>query len=128
MKLMKRGNETTHVPDCFISAYKTLGYSVVGEEDPTPTAPPQIEQEQVVEEAPAEVLEETSAEEIQEAPEQVVPDESKDTEFACLCPYFKDRKLCDISATDVIEWQNEIRTLKNKHGKLYSKSSWRSKV
>lgn len=83
MKLMKRGNETTHVPDCFISAYKTLGYSVVGEEESAPTAPPQIEQEQDVEEAPAEVLEETSAEEIQEAPEQVVPDESKDTEFAC---------------------------------------------
>ena len=83
MKLMKRGNETTHVPDCFISAYKTLGYSVVGEEDPTPTAPPQIEQEQVVEEAPAEVLEETSAEEIQEAPEQVVPEERKETEFVC---------------------------------------------
>ena len=38
-----------------------------------------------------------------------------------IIPYFKDRKLCDISATDVIEWQNEIRTLKNKHGKLYSK-------
>ena len=83
MKLMKRGNETTHVPDCFISAYKTLGYSVVGEEDPTPTAPPQIEQEQVVEEAPAEVLEETSAEEIQEAPEQVVSEEKKETEFVC---------------------------------------------
>ena len=83
MKLMKRGNETTHVPDCFISAYKTLGYSVVGEEEPAPTAPPQIEQEQVVEEAPAEVLEETSAEEIQEAPKQVVPDEIKDTEYAC---------------------------------------------
>ena len=33
-----------------------------------------------------------------------------------IIPYFKDRKLCDISATDVIEWQNEIRTLKNKHG------------
>jgi len=83
MKLMRRDTETTYVPDCFISAYKTLGYSVVGEEDPTPTAPPQIEQEQVVEEAPAEVLKETSAEEIQEAPEQVVLDESKDTEFAC---------------------------------------------
>ena len=89
MKLMKRGNETTHVPDCFISAYKTLGYSVVGEEDPTPTAPPQIEQEQVVEEAPAEVLEETSAEEIQEAPEQMVSEEPaeepKGSEFEC--PY-----------------------------------------
>ena len=83
MKLMKRDTETTHVPDCFVDAYKTLGYSVVGEEDPTPTAPPQIEQEQVVEEAPAEVLEETSAEEIQEAPKQVVPDEIKDTEYTC---------------------------------------------
>ena len=75
MKLMKRDTETTYVPDCFISAYKTLGYSVVGEEESAPTAPPQIEQEQDVEEASAEVLEETSAEEIQEAPEQVV--------FAC---------------------------------------------
>lgn len=83
MKLMKRGNETTHVPDCFISAYKTLGYSVVGEEDPAPTAPPQIEQEQVVEEAPAEKMDETPVEEIKEAPEQVVPDESKDTEYEC---------------------------------------------
>ena len=83
MKLMKRGNETTHVPDCFISAYKTLGYSVVGEEDPAPTAPPQIEQEQVVEEAPAEKMDETPVEEIQEAPEQVVPEEKKETEFVC---------------------------------------------
>ena len=83
MKLMKRGNETTHVPDCFISAYKTLGYSVVGEEEPSSTAPPLKEQEQVVEEAPAETEEVTPAEEIQEAPEQVVPDESKDTEYAC---------------------------------------------
>ena len=43
-----------------------------------------------------------------------------------IIPYFKDRKLCDISATDVIEWQNEIRTLKNKHGKLYSKTDLRT--
>ena len=43
-----------------------------------------------------------------------------------ILPYFKDRKLCDISATDVIEWQNEIRTLKNKHGKLYSKTYLRT--
>ena len=40
MKLMKRETETTHVPDCFVEAYKTLGYSVVGEEEPAPTAPP----------------------------------------------------------------------------------------
>lgn len=83
MKLMKRETETTHVPDCFVEAYKTLGYSVVGEEEPAPTAPPLEEQEQVVEEAPAETKEVTPAEEIQEAPEQVVPDESKDTEYEC---------------------------------------------
>ena len=83
MKLMKRDTETTYVPDDFVSAYKTLGYSVVGEEEPAPTAPPLEEQERVVEEAPAETEEVTPAEEIQEAPEQVVPDESKDTEYAC---------------------------------------------
>ena len=83
MKLMRRDTETTYVPDCFISAYKTLGYSVVGEEDPTPTAPPLEEQERVVEEAPAETEEVTPAEEIQEAPEQVVSEEKKETEFVC---------------------------------------------
>ena len=83
MKLMKRDTETTYVPDDFVSAYKTLGYSVVGEEEPAPTAPPLEEQEQVVEEAPAETKEVTPAEEIQEAPEQVVPDETKDTEYEC---------------------------------------------
>ena len=83
MKLMRRDTETTYVPDCFMSAYKTLGYSVVGEEDPTPTAPPLEEQERVVEEAPAETEEVTPAEEIQEAPEQVVSEEKKETEFVC---------------------------------------------
>lgn len=83
MKLMKRETETTHVPDCFVEAYKTLGYSVVGEEEPAPTAPPLEEQEQVVEEAPAETKEVTPAEEIQEAPEQVVSEEKKETEFVC---------------------------------------------
>ena len=83
MKLMKRDTETTYVPDDFVSAYKTLGYSVVGEEEPAPTAPPLEEQEQVVEEAPAETKEVTPAEEIQEAPEQVVPEEKKETEFVC---------------------------------------------
>ena len=89
MKLMRRDTETTYVPDCFISAYKTLGYSVVGEEPSAPTTPPQIEPEQVVEEAPAENTVETSAEEIQEAPEQMVSEEPaeepKDSEFEC--PY-----------------------------------------
>ena len=83
MKLMKRDAETVHVPDCFISAYKTLGYSVVGEEEPAPTAPPQKKQEQAVEEAPAETKEVTPAEEIQEAPEKVVPDENKGTDYTC---------------------------------------------
>lgn len=88
MKLMKRDTETTHVPDCFVEAYKTLGYSVVGEEEPAPTAPPQKEQEQVVEEAPAEKVKEASAEENQEAPEQEVSEEienGEEKEYAC--PY-----------------------------------------
>lgn len=83
MKLMKRDTETTYVPDDFVSAYKTLGYSVVGEEEPAPIAPPLEEQEQVVEEAPAETKEVTPAEEIQEAPERVVSEEKKETEFVC---------------------------------------------
>jgi hypothetical protein len=83
MKLMKRETETTHVPDCFVEAYKTLGYSVVGEEEPAPTAPPLEEQEQVVEEVPAEKMEEAPAEENQEALEQVVTDHNKDAEYVC---------------------------------------------
>ena len=93
MKLMKRGNETPYVPACFVDAFKLLGYSVVGEEPSAPTTPPQIEPEQVVEEAAAENTVETPAEEIQEAPEQVVLDESKDTEFACpFCDKIYSRK------------------------------------
>jgi len=84
MKLMKRGSETEHVPDCFIDAYKTLGYSVVGEEETPPATPPQNEQEQVV---PEEVIEpketETPPEDPKEEPEQVVPEEKKETEFVC---------------------------------------------
>ena len=37
-----------------------------------------------------------------------------------IVPYFERRRLCDITAKDVIEWQNEIRTLSDKHGKKYS--------
>ena len=85
MKLMKRGTETEYVPDCFIDAYKTLGYSVVGEEETPPAAPPQNEQEQVVPEE--EVIEpketETPPEDPKEEPEQVVPEEKKETEFVC---------------------------------------------
>lgn len=39
-----------------------------------------------------------------------------------ILPYFKKRKLCDITAKDVIEWQNEIRELTDKSGKRYSQT------
>ena len=37
-----------------------------------------------------------------------------------ILPYFKDRKLSEITARDVIDWQNEIRNIKNNQGKCYS--------
>ena len=37
-----------------------------------------------------------------------------------IVPYFAKRQLCDIVAKDVIEWQNEIRKLKDKSGENYS--------
>ena len=37
-----------------------------------------------------------------------------------ILPYFKNRKLSEITARDVIDWQNEIRTLANSKGKPYS--------
>ena len=37
-----------------------------------------------------------------------------------ILPYFKNRKLSDITARDVIDWQNEIRSLTNKQDKPYS--------
>lgn len=39
-----------------------------------------------------------------------------------IMPYFDKRKLCDITAKDVIEWQNEIRELTDKRGKRYSQT------
>lgn len=39
-----------------------------------------------------------------------------------ILPYFHKRKLCDITAKDVIEWQNEIRGLTDKSGKKYSQT------
>lgn len=39
-----------------------------------------------------------------------------------ILPYFKKRKLCDITAKDVIEWQNEIRELTDKSRKRYSQT------
>ena len=37
-----------------------------------------------------------------------------------IVPYFAKRKLCDITAKDVIDWQNEIRLLTDKRGNRYS--------
>ena len=39
-----------------------------------------------------------------------------------ILPYFNKRKLCDITAKDVIEWQNEIRKLTDKRGRNYSQT------
>ena len=39
-----------------------------------------------------------------------------------ILPYFGNRKLCDITAKDVIEWQNEIRNQIGKDGKKHSKT------
>ncbi len=39
-----------------------------------------------------------------------------------LLPYFKKRKISEITANDVISWQNEIRLLTNKKGKPYSQT------
>lgn len=37
-----------------------------------------------------------------------------------ILPYFKDRKLSEITAKDIMDWQNEIRSLTDSKGKLYS--------
>ncbi len=37
-----------------------------------------------------------------------------------ILPYFKKRKLSEITAKDVIDWQNEIRSLTDSKGKPYS--------
>ena len=39
-----------------------------------------------------------------------------------ILPYFKDRKISDIKSRDVIEWQNEMLSLKSKSGKPYSQT------
>ena len=39
-----------------------------------------------------------------------------------ILPYFRKRKLSEISAKDIIDWQNEIRDLKDCHGRPLSKS------
>ena len=39
-----------------------------------------------------------------------------------ILPYFAKRRLCDITAKDVIEWQNEIRKLTDKSGRKYSQT------
>ena len=39
-----------------------------------------------------------------------------------ILPYFRKRKLSEISAKDIINWQNEIRDLKDCHGRPLSKT------
>ena len=39
-----------------------------------------------------------------------------------ILPYFGDKKLCDITARDVITWQNRLRTMIGKDGKPYSQT------
>lgn len=39
-----------------------------------------------------------------------------------ILPYFAKRRLCDITAKDVIEWQNEIRKLTDKSGRKYAQT------
>lgn len=39
---------------------------------------------------------------------------------AKILPYFAKRKLSEITAKDIIDWQNEIRCIKDKRGKLHS--------
>jgi hypothetical protein len=37
-----------------------------------------------------------------------------------LLPYFKNKKMCDIAATDIIKWQNEMLAYRDDNGKAFS--------
>jgi len=37
-----------------------------------------------------------------------------------ICPFFKDKRICDIKVSDVVEWQNEMIRQTSKNGKKYS--------
>ena len=39
-----------------------------------------------------------------------------------ILPYFKDRRLCDIEASDIVSWQNEIMTHRDRFGHYYSQT------
>ena len=39
-----------------------------------------------------------------------------------ILPYFKNKRICDIKAVDVIAWQNELLSLSTKNGKPYSQT------
>lgn len=43
-----------------------------------------------------------------------------------ILPYFKDKKICDISPNDIIKWQNEIQMLTNKQNEPYAPTYLRS--
>ena len=41
-------------------------------------------------------------------------------------PYFKNFRMCDIKPRDIIRWQNQVQTMKNKQGKPYAPTYLRS--
>lgn len=43
-----------------------------------------------------------------------------------ILPYFKDKKICDISTSDIIKWQNEVQKLTNQQGNPYALTYLRS--
>lgn len=43
-----------------------------------------------------------------------------------LLPYFGDKAMCDITPSDVIDWQNELMAFKDKHGEGYSQTYLRT--
>ncbi len=43
-----------------------------------------------------------------------------------IMPYFKDKRMCDITKSDIIKWQNEIQKLKNKQNNPYAPTYLRS--
>ena len=39
-----------------------------------------------------------------------------------IMPYFKDKKMCDITAADIVKWQNEMIVFRYPDGKGYSET------
>ena len=43
-----------------------------------------------------------------------------------ICPYFKNKSLSEINATDILQWQNELLSLRDDQGKGYSQTYLRT--